>query len=465
MSFVDPAFPVFLGVVLVVYWAARTARQQNGVLLLASYLFYGWVHPWLVGLLVFSTVLDWSLGLAMGRWPARRGPLVALSVVGNLGLLGTFKYLDFVGEVVADGAALVGVELTPWRVGLLLPAGISFFTFQTMSYTIDVYRGRLAPHRSLLEHAAFVAMFPQLVAGPIERARDLLPQLGRRRPMVLAQVGAGLTLALWGAVQKLVIADHVALWVDRAFAAADPAPVLIWSAVLGFMVQILGDFSGYSDIARGVGLMCGVRLSRNFDAPYLAASPSEFWRRWHMSFSSWMHEYVYIPLGGSKRGTARWVLAATGSLILAGLWHGAAWNFIAWGAWFAVVMVGWRLVSAWATNPLPATRRPLGVILTFTAVAVGMLIFREPDFGRALHWLGRWPLEGSEMDWVGALATLSAAAVGGGALALGGWLERRWSAASDAPWGPTVLVAGAVCLAALFVLYQDTDRAFIYFQF
>lgn len=457
MSFVDPVFFAFLVVVALLCRVAPSARAQNIVLLVASFAFYGWREPIWMGLLAASVLVDWWAARQVERGGGRRPLLMSLGV--NLGVLATFKYADFLVDGVTRAVLALGGPAISWRPGLALPPGISFFTFQSMAYTIDVYRGKLRARDSLVDVGAHVAAFPQLVAGPIERATDLLPQLERRRTPTARDVSAGVSLLLWGAVQKLVVADTVGLWVDAVFAREDAPPVVVWAAVVGFMVQILGDFSGYTDMARGSARLLGLHLSQNFDRPFLAASPSEFWRRWHQTFSRWMHDYVYIPLGGSRKGPVRAVLAATASLALAGLWHGAAWNFVAWGLWFALVWVVWKTVARWVPQSMHV--RPVGVVLTVLVVAVGMLLFRNPDISDSLRVLGQVPWSGGPTDRAVAAGTLGVALAGGLLLTIGGAAMRRLDHIPH--WARGVGWAVAVVLVTVF--WSDSARDFVYFQF
>lgn len=463
MSFVQWQFPVFLAVVLLIFWAVRHRRAQNAVLLLASLVFYGWIHPWFVLLILFSTGLDYGVGRGMAAKPTHKKALLALSLAGNLGLLGVFKYFDFFLENVAA----LGLG-TPSSLGILLPVGISFFTFQTMSYTFDVYRGKVEPRRDLLDYATYVCMFPQLVAGPIERARDLLPQVERDRSFSVDRFSSGLTLALWGAVKKIVIADTVALYVDRVFVMDQPGGWLIHAATIGFAVQILADFSGYTDMARGIARMLGFELRQNFDRPYSATSPSDFWRRWHMSLSSWIHEYVYVPFGGSRHGPVRTVLATFGAMLLSGLWHGAAWHFVIWGAYHAVLLTAYRAL----TPRIPAALRDSkpgqigAAVVMFFFTCVGWLIFRETSGAQLVAHLSRNPFVGSWDEMVGALVVLSVTLAGAALLGAGGAASRRLRALWTRPhFTPVVTTLWAVALVAILVFSRDTARDFIYFRF
>ncbi len=476
MTFVQFEFLVLLGMVLLLYWpvlgrlpALPRRRLRNALLLGSSGVFYGWVHPWYLGLLGFSILLDFSIGIGMVRWPGRKKALLALSLVGNLGLLGVFKYFDFfVGNValVLEG---LGFQAHLPTLRLALPVGISFFTFQTLSYTLDIYRGKLQPRRDLLDYATFVALFPQLVAGPVERARDLLPQLEAPRSWSWERFQSGLGLALWGAAKKIVVADTLSLYVDLVFGMHHAGPVLTWAATLGFAVQILADFSGYTDMARGTARMLGLELVENFRRPYLAASPMDFWRRWHISFSSWIHEYVYVPLGGSKRGRLRTVGARYGALLLSGLWHGAAWNFVLWGAYHATLLTAYKLVIPALPEKLRTWRpgRWLAVGPMFLFTCIGWLLFRQGDFDELL-WTLRWaPWGGSAAEQIAARVVAGVSLAGGAFLALGSLVEvRLWPRLQASRWRlPLRSLAWSLCILAIAVFARDTARDFIYFRF
>ncbi|HTA90628.1 MAG TPA: MBOAT family O-acyltransferase, partial [Polyangiaceae bacterium] len=299
MLFNSLDFAVFLAVFLAVYWSLPH-RAQNAFLLLGSYFFYGYVHPWFLILLFASTVGDYSFALGMRRFERHKRLLLACSLCANLGLLSFFKYFGFFVDNVLFLAQHLHITLQRPTLNIVLPVGISFYTFQSLSYTIDVYRGRLEPRRNFLDFAAFLALFPQLVAGPIERATHVLPQVERERHFDPEQARLGLLLMLWGLFKKIVIADNVALITNKVFALSSPGFALVWVGTLAFCVQIYADFSAYSDIARGTARLLGFELMKNFDHPYLSETPAEFWRRWHISLSSWFRDYVYIPLGGNR---------------------------------------------------------------------------------------------------------------------------------------------------------------------
>ena len=469
MSFIQVEFLVFLAVVFGLYWSVRDRRLQNAVLLVSSALFYGWVHPWFLYLLGFSTVLDYAVGLGMAGWPARKRLLLVASMVGNLGLLGVFKYLDFFIDNVAAALSSLGVHQSVHTLGIYLPVGISFYTFQTMSYTFDVYRGKVEARRNFLDYATFVSLFPQLVAGPVERARSLLPQVEAPRTWSTARLRSGIGLALWGAVKKVVIADTVSMYVDKVFGMDDPTAALVAAATVGFAVQILADFSGYTDIARGTARMLGFELMENFRHPYLARSPSDFWRRWHVSFSSWIHDYVYVSFGGSRHGELRRTGATYGALLLSGLWHGASWNFVLWGAYHASLLTGWRVAGRAVPTRLKAA--PWASFFTvpfmFLLTCLGWLVFRERHLDRLWLYLSLPWTAGDEAHRIVALAVATVVGAGGGVLALALLIEttllarlRGW-----AGWPRVEPALWTLAAIAIFVFSRDTVDEFIYFQF
>ena len=338
--------------------------------------------------------------LASRRW------ILVASVATNLGVLGFFKYFDFFAASMTDLLVALGWELQPRLLNVILPVGISFYTFQTMSYTIDVYRGDLRAHRSLLDFAVFVAFFPQLVAGPILRAKEFLPQITRPRTVDLSRVYEGGYLISWGLFKKIVIADNLAVIVDRAFAAdASPAGGAVLVAVYAFAIQIYCDFSGYTDIARGCAKMMGFDIPLNFNLPYFACNPVEFWRRWHISLSSWLRDYLYIPLGGNRRGPRRTCINLMVTMVLGGLWHGAAWTFVAWGAYQGVLLATYKAATFLIRRIVPAAVGTSIVspwvarIVFFQFVCFGWLIFRAESIGQVGDMLGAlflpWSIRGT----------------------------------------------------------------------
>ncbi|MBA2585412.1 MAG: MBOAT family protein, partial [Chthoniobacterales bacterium] len=345
MSFHSLLYLLFFAVVLSIYWALPR-RGQNLLLVAASYLFYGWQHPWFLLPLWASTLVDYACALGIERSPPWRKVFLCVSIGASVALLATFKYAGFAIENV--NALLAQFQAEPWHatMRLVLPAGLSFYTFQSIGYVVDVYAGRVRAVRYLPDYALYVSFFPQLVAGPIERAGHMLPQYRSTRVFDATAWQQGLSLMLWGFFKKLVIADNVALVANKVFALSQPTFPVLWAGVLAFAVQIYADFSGYTDIARGSARLLGIELMRNFNHPYLATSPADFWRRWHISLSTWLRDFIYIPLGGSRRGAARAALNLMLTFSLSGLWHGASWNYVLWGVYWGLLIVGQRLLTA-----------------------------------------------------------------------------------------------------------------------
>ncbi|MBW1685637.1 MAG: MBOAT family protein [Deltaproteobacteria bacterium] len=346
MLFNSLAFFVFLALVYAVY-RLLPHRAQNRWLLAASYFFYGAWDWRFLGLILLSTVIDYGVGIALGKSsdPRRRKRLVTISVVANLTLLGIFKYAGFFTQSLADLLALFGFELSAFTRTVVLPVGISFYTFQTLSYTIDIYRGKLAPTRDFFDFALFVAFFPQLVAGPIERAVNLLPQIQKPRQISWERINSGSWLVLWGLFKKAVVADHCLPMVHAVFApGATPTGPEVLMASYAFGLYAYGDFSGYSDIARGTARLLGFDLMLNFNLPYYTESLRDFWRQWHISLSSWLRDYLYIPLGGNRSHPLRNVWL---TMVLCGLWHGAGWNYVLFGVYHGSLLVLYRLITPW----------------------------------------------------------------------------------------------------------------------
>jgi len=344
MHFHSLDYLFFLGVVLAGYWLlAGRGLLRLWLVVLASCAFYMAWQPEYIALLLFSTVLDFCVGRGIGAAQTQRGKRawLALSLVGNLGLLGTFKYFNFFSGAIAQTLGALGLHVRAAHLDLLLPVGISFYTFECLSYAIDVYRGKLQPTRSFARFAFFVTFFPHLVAGPIVRPADLLPQLEQRPRLTPERVGEGLFLIATGLIKKIAIADYLAVnLIDRVFdtpAVYSSAEVLI--ALYGYTMQIYCDFSGYTDCARGSAMLFGLQLPENFDRPYQSASPAEFWRRWHMTLSTWLRDYLYYPLGGSRVSPGRAYFNLGLTMFLIGLWHGAAWTFVIYGLLQAAAML------------------------------------------------------------------------------------------------------------------------------
>ncbi len=393
-------FAVFIPLVFAVYWWAKYwgRNAQNAVAVLASAVFYGWWDVHFLWLIAASTVVDFGVGLKLGaaRKAVHRKLLLAVSIAVNLGLLGFFKYANFFIEQFAEAFSLFGSNLSVRTLNIVLPVGISFYTFQTLSYSIDVYRRRLEPTRDPLAFAAFVTFFPQLVAGPIERATKLLPQFASVRRFNRTEAVDGLRQILWGLFKKLVIADNAARHADMLFNYSDAfsgSALLLGSFFFAF--QIYGDFSGYSDMAIGTARLFGIELSLNFKVPYFARDIAEFWRRWHISLSTWFRDYLYIPLGGSRGSKLRTVRNTFVIFLVSGFWHGANLTFIAWGALHAMFFLPLQLsgrnrkyIGDLAPNRSFVTlREALAMLTTFGLVTVAWVFFRANNLQHALSIL------------------------------------------------------------------------------
>ncbi len=338
MLFNSIDFAIFLPVVFCLYWfvTGRNLRAQNALLLITSYIFYGWWDWRFLSLIAFSSLVDYFVGIGLGKTAnkAQRKILLLISIVVNIGFLAFFKYFNFFAGNFYTAFTFLGQPVfDPVLLNIILPVGISFYTFQTLSYSIDTYKRKIEPTRDIIAFFAFVSFFPQLVAGPIERATNLLPQFYTNRVFKYDEAADGMRQILWGLFKKIVIADNCALYVNRIFLNYDTysGSTLLLGAVF-FAFQIYGHFSGYSDIAIGSSRLFGFRLKRNFAFPYFSRDIAEFWRRWHISLSTWFRDYVYIPLGGSRCGTWMKVRNIFILFIVSGFWHGANWTFIAWGA-------------------------------------------------------------------------------------------------------------------------------------
>lgn len=465
MLFNSFAFLVFFPTVLVLhYWARRSVRAQNRLLLAASYIFYAWWDWRFLGLILLSTLTDYVIGLRIHAETllSRRRRLLGLSLAVNLGVLGFFKYFGFFVESLTAALRGVGIEAGIGSLNIVLPVGISFYTFQTLSYTVDIYRGRLAPARSLRDFALFVAFFPQLVAGPIERARNLLPQFERARTADPGQLDSGLFLILWGLFKKVVIADNVAVIADQVFgnAVAYHGMELVVAA-LAFTVQIYCDFSGYSDIARGTARLLGFELMLNFRLPYFATDPSDFWKRWHISLSTWLRDYLYVGLGGNRVGKSKMYRNLLLTMVLGGLWHGAAWTFVAWGTYHGVLLVAFKMMAR-GDEPRRISRATR-IGLMFWLTVVGWILFRAPDVATITHFLtNSGPgFSRQSLRWIFNLSVYAAPL-----MAIQVWQARTGNLLAPLAlrWPSRAVLYGGL-ISGLLVLAPQGSIEFIYFQF
>ena len=400
MLFNSIDFAVFLPIVFLLYWfvVQKNLKLQNALIVTASYVFYGWWDWRFLSLIIFSTVVDYFVGqkLRTESQQSKRKVLLWTSIILNLGFLGFFKYYNFFLENFIDAFSLFGMQINANSLNIILPVGISFYTFQTLSYTIDVYRKKLEPTKDFMAFSAFVCFFPQLVAGPIERATNLLPQFYKKRIFEYYKAVDGMRQILWGLFKKIVIADNCAELANQIFNnSADMNGSTLVLGALFFTFQIYGDFSGYSDIAIGTSRLFGFDLKQNFATPYFSRDIAEFWRRWHISLSTWFRDYLYIPLGGSRGGTWIKVRNTFAIFLVSGFWHGANWTFIIWGALNATYFLPLLLTNNNRKNLgvvakgklLPSFRELFSMLITFALTVFAWIFFRAKNLEHALTYI------------------------------------------------------------------------------
>ena len=488
MTFHSLDFAAFFLLLAGAYWALP-ARGRTWLILGASYLFYGWVHPWFVALLMATTLTAYGAARGMEARPAWRTPCLWLALGVGLGLLGWFKYFNFFVGSAAAIAAWAGWPTARPVLDVALPVGISFYTFQALGYVFDVYWRRTAARTSLVDVAAFVAFFPSLLAGPIMRAGALLPQLETPRRFSPAAARDATLLLAWGFFKKLVIADRVGVIADKVFALRSPEFWVLWAGVFAFSIQIYADFSAYADIARGVARWLGIDLVENFNHPYLADSPSDFWRRWNISLSTWFRDYLFLPvayaisdrLPADRRGlidaaTSAYVAGMMVTMLAAGLWHGASWNYVIWGGYHGVLLALARLVTRGRRRRSRGWTRPLKIAGMFLLVMVGWLCFRETDLSQLVRHLTLSPFEATALGrraggYLFILAAIysiplwvQSAWVGLGGRNLVAAMVRDEANAEAGVIGSQALLAGLL-VAGVLVLHSTTSSDFIYFRF
>jgi alginate O-acetyltransferase complex protein AlgI len=467
MSFVSIEFLILFLVLFAVLAIFKQLLIRKLALLFASCVFYAWWDWRFLGILAAVTLLDYYISklLADMQDPVKRKALLWVSILINLGFLGIFKYFNFF----VDSLNLVTAPFG-WRAGtldIILPIGISFYTFETLSYVIDVYKGVTQPARSLLDYAIFITFFPRLVAGPIMRASEFLPQLERGIHLNGNNLVEGAQLFLRGMLKKLVIADNMAVMVDYIYNSPSlfSSPT-VWLTVFAYSIQILYDFWGYTDMARGLGRMLGIELPLNFDAPYTSQSMTEFWSRWHISLSTWLRDYVYIPLGGNRKGTARTYINIMITMLLGGLWHGASWNFILWGGLHGVYLILERMFTSGkpAKHSWTSYKAWLRALLILLLVTITWVPFRSPDWQTTLLILGKLLFIEApyHIEWYYAGALLAVPVI-----LVGGWVARRFE------WKWPILpiqksYTPAFMLFQILIIYFFAPlnaSPFIYFQF
>jgi alginate O-acetyltransferase complex protein AlgI len=461
MLFSSAEFLFFFLLVLALH---RVLPWRRALLLVASYGFYASWNPPFVLLLAWTSALDYTLGrrLEDEQVPWRRRALLAVSVGGNLGVLAYFKYVNFFLDVIAQAGLASAATLAPFHVSAAIPLGLSFYTFQSLSYTIDVYRRDIKACRQMVDFFLFVSFFPHLVAGPVLRADQLIPQIRGNRPADAAQILLGLELCLIGLFQKVVVADNLALLVDACYARPEAyAGGALLAAALAFNGQIYCDFAGYSTMARGLASLLGYALPENFAYPLLASSPIEFRRRWHITMGNWFRDYVYRPLGGDRRGPARTAFNTLVTWGLFGLWHGASWTFLAWGMYQGVILAGYRLAkgSGLLTGE-SRWRTAAGYVLMPVTICISAIYFRSPSVAAANTVIGRIlslaPGEGISWAWPGFLVALYV-------VHWSFYLRYREGVLVRAAWLGRLAVLGATL--AMLALWAGSGEPFYYFQF
>ena len=484
MLFNSIEFAIFLPIVFLLYWFAfkKSLKLQNLFIVAVSYIFYGWWDWRFLFLIAFTSFCSWGSGLLIEKYretPKKAKTINVLNIVLNLLILGVFKYYDFF--VTSFANLFLNGKTDGLLLKIILPVGISFYTFQALSYSIDVYRGKLKATHDIVQFFAFVSFFPQLVAGPIERATNLLPQFEKPRKFDYNEAVDGMRQILWGLFKKIVVADNCAVYVNQVFSAYQDqtGSTLLLAAIL-FTFQIYGDFSGYSDIAIGTAKLFGIRLMRNFNVPYFSRDIAEFWRRWHISLTTWFRDYVYIPLGGSRCSKAKVIRNTFVIFLLSGFWHGANWTFIAWGAYHAVLFLPLILLGknrkhtdiVAAGRILPTFKEARQMLLTFFLAVIGWIIFRAESIGQAweyvcgmmqfgtLRALYRFFLPNELIVWPANLFIIIMLVVE--------WLQRNKQHGLSIVWANNIFVRIFVVLFFMWIIFFNapaTSGEFIYFQF
>ena len=480
MLFNSIEYLFFLPIVFLIYWAIGYAkindslklRMQNAFVVIASYVFYGWWDWRFLLLIAFTSICSWGSGLLIAKatTKSKSKAWMIANIVLNLGILAIFKYYDF---FTSEFCQLFGISSDGLLIKIILPVGISFYTFQALSYSIDVYRGNIKPTKDIVAFFAFISFFPQLVAGPIERATNLLPQFLQNRKFNYDQGVDGMRQILWGLFKKIVIADNCATYVDQVWSTygTQSGSTLLLAAVL-FTFQIYGDFSGYSDIAIGTAKLFGIKLMRNFNNPYFSRDIAEFWRRWHISLTTWFRDYVYIPLGGSRVGKWKIVRNTFIIFLVSGIWHGANWTFLAWGAFHAMLFLPLILLGknrkytgqvaegTW----LPSWKEALQMLLTFGLVVIGWIIFRAETIGQAWEYV--CAMCNSSILSIPYHAGINALFANLGLMILIEWIMRNRSHGLDIHHIPMCVRYG-IYLVLCFIIFAFGGNTvnFIYFQF
>jgi D-alanyl-lipoteichoic acid acyltransferase DltB (MBOAT superfamily) len=467
MSFTTLTFWVFFAFVLITYWLLRERRWQNSLLLLASYLFYGWVTPRLAVMLGISTLIDFFLARGMMARPARTRLFMALSLVLNLGVLAYFKFFNFFSDDLARIVDALGMESDFLLTHIVLPVGLSFYTLKKLGYMIDVSRGTLKPTHTLIDFALYISFFPQVIAGPIERPQKLLPQIEAHRIWKAEYFYNAWPLLVMGLFKKIVIADNIKVIADQIFSLNEPSVFLLAMGSLAFTLQILADFSGYTDTSRGVALLLGFQTSENFNMPYASLTPTDFWNRWHITLSTWLRDYVFFPVSRVTKGTRlrlpRWLTLSIPpivTMLISGLWHGTGWTYVAWGLYYGLLISIYQLIGI-RGNWKPGSFVTLGFswLVMFSFIAFGWAMFRAPSLAWFGNILFHMPFIESQNDLIVGLIALSMIVVYSAPL----FIKLALDKFSKEGWLLPAYYALATVLIIVFLNTSTPD--FIYVQF
>jgi D-alanyl-lipoteichoic acid acyltransferase DltB (MBOAT superfamily) len=467
MSFTTPAFLIFFIIIFAAYWLVRRRAWQNMLLLAASYVFYAWVHPWYAILLGVATLADYVLARGMVVRRERARTLLWVSLVLNLGVLAFFKYYDFFHVALAGRLAAMGIHADPLLLGIALPAGLSFYTIKKLIYVLDVSRGTLRPTHNLIDFALYVSFFPQSIAGPIDRPQKLLPQIETERSWKAANFHTAWPMLVMGLFKKIVVADTVKSIVDRIFTVEQSSWLLVLVAASGFTLVILADFSAYTDISRAVALLLGFETSENFNDPYLALTPSEFWNRWHITLSNFLRDYIFFPLRRSIMRHKNWpawlpqLVPPLVTMFISGLWHGAGWTFVLWGLYHGLLLVIYQALGIrgdW--KPVHPLKRFAAWVPMFVLTVFGWLLFRAPSAAWLWNLFGHTQLIGDRNYVLTALLSAGIIAFYAVPLFIKMALDRF---AKPESWWRALYYAGLIVMIILYTNSSNPD--FIYLQF
>ncbi len=465
MAFTSYDFLLFFLIVFALYWTIRERRWQNLILLAASYYFYGWAQTWYAVMLGISTLIDFFLARGIASMPDRKRLFMGFSLALNLGVLAFFKYFNFFKDDVVSLLHGIGLQVDPSLITILLPAGLSFFTLKKLGYMIDVSRGTLKPTHTFIDFALYVSFFPQIVAGPIERPQKLLPQLESPHIWKIENFYKAWPLLVMGFFKKLVIANSIQVIVNRIFGFAEPSGFLLLSGALGYTLQILADFSAYTDLSRGISFLLGFDTTENFRQPYLSLTPTDFWNRWHISLSTWLRDYVFFPV---RRALMRYKLNENlamsipplVTMFISGLWHGAGLNFVVWGLYYGVLITMYQLVGIrgdWKPNS--TIKSFFAWLLMFAFIVIGWAMFRAPSMTWLVNVVFNSPFLPTHNEFILGLIALTMALAYSVPLLIKYVIDRY----SPEGWAQASFLAIAMTLVILYINSANSD--FIYFQF